>query len=121
MEALEEEVKPVDVETDHERHERLRREREVEGTVYCVICTEKVPEDRLLRKAVTCSDEHSKTLKNLRRRKRDMKHCRMCNRPANPEERAMFARWRRETMGETRGRPKKQLETENPESQEPED
>jgi predicted nucleic acid-binding Zn ribbon protein len=35
--------------------------------IFCTICKKTVPEDRVLRQAVTCSKECARTLKNLRR------------------------------------------------------
>jgi predicted nucleic acid-binding Zn ribbon protein len=62
---------------------------------FCVICGEPISADRMIRKAVTCSEQHAKVLKLERRRLRDMVRCRFCNRPATPAERAEFIAWRR--------------------------
>ena len=71
---------------------------------HCVVCGEPIPNSRVIRKAVTCCEEHATVLKNARRRVRDNSKCRLCNRPATPEEIASWRRWRREAYGETRGR-----------------
>lgn len=63
---------------------------------FCVTCGEQIPEERVLRKAVTCSKEHAKDFKNMKRRLRDTDRCRLCNRPSSAQERAEFAQWRKE-------------------------
>lgn len=81
-------------------------------TFHCVICARPIPESRMTRKAVTCSDGHANELKNARRRLRDMSRCRLCNRPSTPEERAEFAAWRRSRPESKRG-PKAKKKPEN--------
>jgi predicted nucleic acid-binding Zn ribbon protein len=73
---------------------------------HCVVCGGPIASSRIIRKAVTCSEEHAEILTLERRRLRDLGKCRLCNRPSTPEERAEFAAWRR-SQGETRGRKKK--------------
>jgi hypothetical protein len=80
--------------------------REAQKVFYCVICSAPIDARRVVRKAVTCSEQHAAILKLERRRLRDAGKCRACNRPSTPEERAEFAAWRR-SQGETRGRKKK--------------
>jgi predicted nucleic acid-binding Zn ribbon protein len=76
--------------------------------IFCTICKKTVPEDRVLRQAVTCSKECARTLKNLRRQKRDQKKCRYCAMPSTPEERQLFKAWRAQSSrAPKRGRPKK--------------
>lgn len=62
---------------------------------HCVICAATISPDRIIRKAVTCSEAHAKILKLERRRLRDMNRCRFCNRPSTPAERAEFIAWRK--------------------------
>lgn len=83
-----------------------------EGGLRCILadCGNIIPDDRVVRKAVTCCDDHANVLKNLRRARRDMKRCRLCSRPCTPAERADFQLWRREREGEKRGRPKAKKE-----------
>lgn len=77
-------------------------------SVYCVICKEELSDERILRKAVTCSPEHATELKKARRRRRDAHICRLCYQPSNEEERRLYKQWRKETQGlRDRGRPKK--------------
>jgi len=84
----------------------------VEQKFYCVICGEAIAPSRVTRKAVTCSDQHARDLKNARRKLRDLTRCRLCNRPSTPEERAQFTAWRK-SLNVKRGRkPKKLLEAE---------
>jgi len=80
--------------------------REALKVFYCVVCGEHIDPARVIRKAVTCSEEHSKILTLERRRLRDLSKCRLCNRPSTPAERAEFAAWRR-SQGFTQGRKKK--------------
>lgn len=62
---------------------------------YCVVCGGLIPSERVIRKSVTCTEQHAKVLKLERRRLRDVSRCRLCNRPSSPEERADFAAWRK--------------------------
>ena len=52
---------------------------------YCIICGEEISKERIVRKAVTCSEAHGILLRNERRRLRDLVRCRLCNRPSTPE------------------------------------
>jgi hypothetical protein len=75
--------------------------------LHCVICTNLIPEEREIKKAVTCSADCKLKLKAIRRAARDMKICRQCNRPSTPEERKLFTAWRRATEPQPkRGRPR---------------
>lgn len=77
------------------------------GTIHCVICNDPVPELRMRRRAVTCCEAHAKVADEIRRRKRNQTKCRLCNRPATPEEVADFRAWKRERgLLAKRGRPK---------------
>lgn len=77
--------------------------------VYCCICSKELSDERILRKAVTCSPEHAAELKKARRKRRDAHVCRLCYQPSNEDERRLFKQWRKETQGlRDRGRPKKQ-------------
>lgn len=79
----------------------------MEGT-FCVVCTTKIPDDREKRRAVTCSDICKKTLADRRRHRNEGKVCVFCKRPSTPEERVLFARWRREAFPQPKkGRPSK--------------
>ena len=79
--------------------------------LYCVVCQTELTEDRILRKAVTCSKAHATELKNARRRRRDNHLCRLCYQPSTEEERRLFKQWRKETQGlRERGRPRKKKE-----------
>lgn len=62
--------------------------------VHCVICGDVLTEERLKKRAITCSPEHSKDRANQLRRMLDAKRCRYCQRPATQEEQARFRRWR---------------------------
>lgn len=73
---------------------------------YCIICGEEISKERIVRKAVTCSEAHGILLRNERRRLRDLVRCRLCNRPSTPEERAEFAAWRRENRIKPGPKPK---------------
>jgi hypothetical protein len=79
-----------------------------EQVFYCVICKKQIDDERVIRKSVTCSDEHAKELKNRRRRVRDLTRCRNCNRPSTPEERKSYSAWRRTLPESKRGRKKGQ-------------
>jgi hypothetical protein len=64
-------------------------------SVHCVVCGRLVPEDRMKKRAITCSSECGKERRNmLRRYFVDSKFCRYCMKPATPEEQARFRRWR---------------------------
>lgn len=75
--------------------------------LHCVVCTTVIPDERILREAVTCSKQCGNQLRNIRRRKRDMKKCRYCSQPSTPEERKLFQKWRETIEGKKRkrGRP----------------
>lgn len=75
--------------------------------LYCIVCGKEMPFERTRNGGSTCSKEHSQILNAEKRRVRDATNCRTCNRPSTPEERALYAAWRRTTREETRGRKKK--------------
>jgi hypothetical protein len=75
---------------------------------YCVIDRVEISEDRERRRAVTCSDECKKKLNAQRRHIHEGKMCVFCKKPSTPEERVLYARWRRETFPQAKkGRPSK--------------
>jgi predicted nucleic acid-binding Zn ribbon protein len=73
---------------------------------YCVVCGQVIDQARVIRKAVTCSEEHSRIIKLERRRLRDLTRCRACNRPSTPAERAEFAAWRKDKKARERAEKK---------------
>jgi hypothetical protein len=78
--------------------------------LFCVVCQKELTDERVLRKAVTCSPEHAAELKKIRLRRRAsvQRICKLCYQPSNPEERRLFKKWRKETQGlRERGRPRK--------------
>lgn len=75
--------------------------------LFCIVCGGEMPFERTARGGSTCSKEHADILNAEKRRIRDSTHCRACSRPSTPEERQLYAAWRRSMQGETRGRPKK--------------
>ena len=74
---------------------------------HCVVCGGKIDSDRVLRKAVTCSEDHARVFILERRRLRAElgNRCRTCNRPSSPAERAEFAAWRKAQAKEKGIRP----------------
>ena len=63
-------------------------------TRHCVMCGKDIPAERKW-DAVTCSPECTKARKNYGRSRRDQNFCRYCNRPSTPEERTLFAMWKK--------------------------
>lgn len=61
---------------------------------HCVICTTEIPRERLIRGAITCSNEHSKLRRAQLAAIIDKKECRYCRRPSTPEEREAYKRFR---------------------------
>lgn len=63
----------------------------------CVVCTDPIPEIRMRRRAVTCCQEHSTLADQIRRALRTTcaSKCRLCSRPATPDEVEEFREWRR--------------------------
>jgi predicted nucleic acid-binding Zn ribbon protein len=64
-------------------------------SMHCVVCQNPIPGDRK-KDSVTCGPLCTKARKNYFRSRIDAISCRYCQRPASPEERALFLRWRRE-------------------------
>jgi hypothetical protein len=64
-----------------------------EESTHCVSCGELVPEARLDRGAITCSDECSKKRRVTVRTREDRKKCRYCRKPSTPEQRRAFKRF----------------------------
>lgn len=74
--------------------------------MYCVIDGNEIDDEKVKRKAVTCSHECKLLLKAFRRKQRSEIICSACRRPSTPEERQEFKRWRRETQpSRPQGRP----------------
>ena len=67
---------------------------------HCVICTNEVPKERLIRGAITCTKEHAKLRRAQLFAMMDKKECRYCRRPSTPEEREAYKRFR--TLERTR-------------------
>ena len=61
---------------------------------WCVMCKKPIPADRKW-DAVTCSTECSATRKNYGRSRKDQTFCRYCNKPSSPEDRILFAAWKK--------------------------
>lgn len=75
---------------------------------FCTVCKEPIPIERFARKAITCCAEHALMVKEARRKLHSDRRCRACNKPSNPEERKLFAQWRRQLPGHRKpGRPPK--------------
>jgi len=93
---------------------RKKTEPFAEPKFFCVVCTKQITTERVIKKAVTCSQACAREHKNMKRRLRDTDRCRLCNRPSSAEERAEFARWRRDerTKETAARREKKKLEKE---------
>ncbi len=60
----------------------------------CIICGQQIPKDRLMRGAITCSQEHAKLRRAQLQAIVDKKECRYCRRPSTPEEREAYKRFR---------------------------
>ena len=62
--------------------------------VYCIVCGDEVPRDRVARGATTCKNEHADERKQFLRQLKDSKACRYCHRRINtPEQRAALRRF----------------------------
>jgi predicted nucleic acid-binding Zn ribbon protein len=75
----------------------------------CVVDGKPIPDKRAINRSVTCSELCSKELRKIRRLISSGRQCTQCHAPSSPEERKLFAQWRRE-RGElaAAGRPKKE-------------
>jgi hypothetical protein len=51
-------------------------------TTFCILCQQPIPADRQRRGAVTCSSEHQREYRRLRRADRALRFCRLCGRKA---------------------------------------
>jgi hypothetical protein len=51
-------------------------------TTFCILCQQPIPADRQRRGAVTCSSEHQREYRRLRRSDRALRFCRLCGRKA---------------------------------------
>jgi hypothetical protein len=60
----------------------------------CIICGNPIPPERR-RDAVTCSKACSRARDNYVLSRIDMEECRYCRRPATPEDKQRFAKWRK--------------------------
>lgn len=89
-------------------------------SIKCCICTAAIPEDRIIRKGVTCSQACRKELNARRRQREDVKFCRRCGQPCTPEEKKAFNKWRLETGMKQKhaGRPKMSAEQKQAAAQE---
>lgn len=63
--------------------------------VFCVVCGDDVPPDRVKKRAITCKKECATTRRNYLRSRVDQVKCRYCMQPASPEEAGRFRRWRK--------------------------
>jgi hypothetical protein len=63
--------------------------------IFCVMCKEPVPLDRLKKRSITCSEKCQKERTAFLHRRVAAKKCRYCMRPATPEEQAAFRRFRK--------------------------
>lgn len=61
---------------------------------HCIICTNEVPKERLMRGAITCTKEHAKLRHSQLQAIVDRKECRYCRKPSTPEEREAYKRFR---------------------------
>lgn len=64
-----------------------------DSTIFCVMCQEPIPAERITRLTVTCSDLCKKRRKDFLKARVEMKHCRYCHKPSTPEQRKRFQRW----------------------------
>jgi len=62
--------------------------------ICCVICGRNVPDERMKKRAITCSPSCGKERTNMLRRRQDNTRCRYCMKPVTPEEQARYRRWR---------------------------
>jgi hypothetical protein len=60
---------------------------------FCIQCTAPVPEDRVRRRAVTCSEECFQNRRAATRKKVNTDGCRFCHRPSTPAQRGRYTRW----------------------------
>ena len=51
-------------------------------TTFCILCQQPISADRQRRGAVTCSSEHQREYRRLRRSDRALRFCRLCGRKA---------------------------------------
>jgi len=72
----------------------MRQDYYSQSQMNCVVCKDPIPADRR-RDAVTCSSTCTKARSDYLRSRRDKTSCRYCQRPSNPEDRALFVKWRR--------------------------
>jgi hypothetical protein len=67
-----------------------------ERKLCCTVCKSEIPPERIRRKATTCSHECGKIGDTIRRNAKVAgRRCRLCNRPATPEEMEQFKQWRK--------------------------
>ena len=77
----------------------------MEEKIFCVMCKNEVPADRLKRRSITCTDECAKARTRYLHRRVAKKKCRYCMQPATPSEQAMFKAWRRTLPKDENGKP----------------
>ena len=71
---------------------------------FCTHCGTKIPWARFWKKGSTCSDECATAIRQVRRRRRDSRYCRLCNKPSTLEQRALWREFARERLKMKRGR-----------------
>lgn len=62
--------------------------------LFCVVCTNPIPEGRNRRQTATCSEKCKNRLDTIRAHQKASKRCPACLHPSTPEERAEFRAWR---------------------------
>lgn len=103
----------IEVNTSQEAEDEKRSSYVEQGKLSCIVCSLDIPDERIRRKAVTCSDDCRKTAEAIRRAKKTAgKRCRLCNRPCSQQDLerwARFRKWERENFPSERkiGRPRK--------------
>lgn len=76
---------------------------------FCILCKEPIPLERLVRRAVTCTKEHARLLKQNRDKLKHSQGCTHCRRPCTPEDKRLWAEFRKSLPGYSpgkKGRPK---------------
>ena len=71
------------------------REQFLEQEFHCIVCTTKIPPEKLKFKATTCSDECARLRKLALRARQDMRECRFCRKPMTMADKAAFQRFRK--------------------------
>ena len=103
---------PISAPITHEHKADVDQDGDGLSPYFCTNCSDRIPYSRFWKKASTCSKECAAAIKLVRRRRRDAKYCRLCNKPSTPEQRAAWRSFSRENWQQKRGRkakPKKTL------------